>query len=120
MLFRSSTDMLSISLLKDINKIDCIVRSNSREEIVKNLNELALEILIETIEYIKTPDSTVFDKDFIREFLTNCDKNTYGKIRDKGIELRQSAELKPLDIECTHCNHKHQQPFNINIADFFD
>lgn len=89
-------------------------------EVVKILNQLTAEIIVDAIEYIKTPSDTVFDKDFIREFLNNCDKNTYNVLRDKNVELRKENEVKPLDVTCLHCSHEHKQPFNINITDFFD
>lgn len=107
-----------------LNQVDTIEdpeeRGKRTGEIVKEINEMALALMLDTIEYIKTPDATVFEKSFIREFLENCDKNLYNKVRDRNIELRKSTELKPLDIKCTHCNHEHTQEFNINITDFFE
>jgi hypothetical protein len=79
-----------------------------------------MELIVNSIEYIKTPESTVFDKNHIREFLENCDKNTHNTIKETHIELRKSTELKPLDVKCMHCNHEYPQQFNINISDFFD
>jgi hypothetical protein len=107
-----------------LNQVDSIEdpeeRGKRTSEVVREINEMALSLMLETIEYIKTPDATVFDKAFIREFLENCDKNLYNKVRDKNIELRKSTELKPLEIKCIHCGHEHTQDFNINITDFFE
>jgi len=99
---------------------DTVVKDAKTNEIIKILNRLTGEIIIDAIEYIKTPEDTVFDKDFIREFLDNCDKNTYNTVRDKNISLRKENEVKPLDVTCSHCSHKHKQTFNINITNFFD
>jgi len=99
---------------------DTVVKDAKTNEIIKILNRLTGEIIIDAIEYIKTPEDTVFDKDFIREFLDNCDKNTYNTVRDKNIDLRKENEVKPLDVTCSHCSHKHKQTFNINITNFFD
>jgi hypothetical protein len=99
---------------------DTVVKDTKTNEIIKILNRLTGEIIIDAIEYIKTPEDTVFDKDFIREFLDNCDKNTYNTVRDKNISLRKENEVKPLDVTCSHCSHKHKQTFNINITNFFD
>ena len=77
------------------------------------------ELLLETIEYVKAPDAMVFEKEFIREFLQNCDNKDYLKIRDANIELRKTTELKPLEIKCIHCSHEYEQTFNINVTDFF-
>jgi hypothetical protein len=107
-----------------LNQLDSILDPNERNAqtatVLKDINDMALELMLETIEYIKTPDATVFDKDFIREFLSNCNKNLYNQIKDKNIELRKSTELKPLDVKCLHCQHEFSQDLNINITDFFD
>jgi hypothetical protein len=108
-------------LLNEVERVTDIEERNTKSgELMKILNELAIQILIETIEYIKTPDAIVFEKEFIAEFLTNCDKKTHNFLKEKNSELRQTTELKPLHITCSHCSHEHDQSFNINISDFFD
>jgi hypothetical protein len=108
-------------MLNGVDAIEDLEQRNTKtSEILSTINDMALDLMIDTIEYIKTPDATVLDKDFIREFLTNCDKNTYNKIRDTNVELRKSTELKPLEIKCLHCQHEFSQPFNINISNFFE
>ena len=99
---------------------ESIEKTNKTNEIIHLLNKLTLDILVDAIEYIKTPTDTVFDKEFIAEFLSNCDKNTYNILRDKNVDLRKDNEIKPLDVKCLHCGHEHQQAFNINITNFFE
>lgn len=99
---------------------DVIERNRRTNEIVQLLNKLTLDVLVDAVEYIKTPEATVFDKEFISEFLHNCDRNTYNIIKEKNVELRKGNEIKPLDVKCLHCGHEHQQPFNLNITDFFE
>jgi hypothetical protein len=99
---------------------DEIEKNKKTADVLKTINTLTMSLIVNSIEYIKTPESTVFDKDHIREFLENCDKNTHNTIKETHIELRKSTELKPLEIKCMHCSHEYQQQFNINISDFFD
>ena len=107
-------------LLREVEQISDIEEKNKKStELMAILNELSFQIMIETIEYMKTPEVTVFEKEFITEFLTNCDKNTHTFLKDKNTELRKTTELKPLEITCSHCGHKHEQEFNINVSDFF-
>jgi len=112
-----------VNIQRALNSLDSIIDVEARTiktaEILKTINNLAVDLIVDAIEYIKTPDSTVFDKTFIREFLVGCDSATYNLIKDTHIALRQSTELKPLDVKCTHCSHEYQQQFNINISDFF-
>ena len=36
---------------------------------------MTIDLLVSSIEYIKIPNATVFEKEHIDEFLRNCDKN---------------------------------------------
>jgi len=119
---KASTSQFEIQRL--LNSFDSLTDPDERTiktaEVIKTINGLTIDLITSAIEYIKTPESTVLDKVFIREFLVSCDKNTHNTIKEKHIELRKSAELKPLEVKCTHCSHEYKQQFNINISDFFE
>jgi hypothetical protein len=98
----------------------------SDEEKIKRLNEtmhLITELTIETLKYsiasIRTPDALVTEIEFIRDFLVNCDRKLYQEIRDRVIELRNSSELKPFEVVCPECSHKHEQTVTLDQAAFF-
>lgn len=88
-------------------------------ELIKEMNEMAMSIILDTIEFIKTPEATVLDSNHIYEFLVNIPIKDYEKIRDHTIQLKQTTEAKPLHFTCQHCSHEYDQPFNINASDFF-
>lgn len=118
---KASTSQFEIQrLLNSFDNIDdADVKAKKTADVIKTINELTIDLVTSAIEYIKTPESTVLDKVFIREFLVNCDKTTHNAIKERHIALRKSTELKPLDVKCTHCAHEYNQQFNINISDFF-
>jgi hypothetical protein len=89
-----------------------------RDTITK-LNSLFSEIISGTVEYIKTPESTVHEREFINEFMNNCDRNTNLAIREFSVQLRNENQLKPLNIKCMHCSHEYTQQLILNITDFF-
>jgi hypothetical protein len=95
-------------------------RSKRTSEFINALNDMTVKLMVAGIEYIKTPSATVFEPVFIEEFLKNCDKKTYNKIKDKNVELRSKSDTKPLQMKCMHCNHEYEQNFNINISTFFE
>ena len=99
--------------------LDDETRSAKSNDALKRINRMTFELIANTIEYIKIPGATVFENGFIIEFLENCDKNSYEKIRDYSVELKQSTENKPLHIKCTHCGHEYDQSFSVNVSDFF-
>lgn len=94
-------------------------RSTRGAELMRNINSITVRLLTHTIEFIKTPTATVFESEFIKEFLENCDSKTFDMIKDKNVELRSTTENKPLDVKCIHCGHEYKQPFVLNVTDFF-
>lgn len=95
------------------------LRLQKTQEALKNVTGLTINILASTIDYIKTPNSMVTEKEFIVDFLTNCDKLAFNAIRDYQAQLKASTELKPLAIKCVKCQHEYNQPFTLNSTDFF-
>ena len=72
----------------------------------KGAGKLAMKVALGTVRYasgavakennknvdIKTPTATVFEREFITEFLTNCDRLTFNSIKEKSIENRSKSE----------------------------
>lgn len=107
--------------LQIINNIeDQLEKDSKMSELIKEMNEMALELILDMIEFIKTPEATVFDKDHIHEFLLNIPKKMFDSIRDYSIELKKTIELQPLDFTCQNCSHEYKQSLDLNITDFFD
>lgn len=95
-------------------------RLKASTDALAKVNNITMNLISDSIEYIKTPNSTVLDKEFILEYLQNCDKNTFAKIRQATIDLREDSEIKPLSVKCVHCEYEYTQPFTLNISNFFD
>lgn len=89
-------------------------------EMLKQLQSMIFDVVASTIEYIQTPETKVTDKDFIIDFLKNCDKPTNDIIKNYSIALKQQSEIQPIDIKCPHCQHEYKQPIVLNATDFFD
>jgi len=86
---------------------------------LKMVTELTMKVITKTVEYIKTPELIVTEEEHILDYLQNCDKTTYIKIRDYNAELKNSTVLKPLKIVCPACNNNYEQSIVINATDFF-
>lgn len=89
-------------------------------ELLKIIGDSTIEVLVNVIEYIATPEIVVNEKAYIKDFLVNTDKRTFESIRETSIKLRETTQIKPLHIQCTHCKHEYDQPFTLNISDFFE
>lgn len=83
------------------------------------LSGLTTEIIASTIEYIQTPETTVNDQKYIKEFLSECDRQLNTLIREQSIKLREETMLPQLKIQCLNCQHQFEQPLILNITDFF-
>lgn len=94
-------------------------RNLKSKEALQNVTELTMRLLSNAIEYVSTPTIQVTEKEYILDFLRNCDKTAYTNIRDHLSSLRSSTEIKPLKIKCVHCEHNYDQPFTLNTSDFF-
>lgn len=95
-------------------------RATKTTELIQALNQLTMKMLTQSIAYIKTPDAWVDDKNYIFDFLQNCDRRIYNQTRDHGTSLRESSTIKPLNITCQNCSHQYDQSINLNVSDFFD
>ena len=111
----------------EINKASVLVntdipdaeKSKILEGALKEITNQTMIILAKSIEYIKTPQTIVDNKDYILDFIKNCDRNVYIAMRDHSAKLRTDSELQPLNIQCTNCSNEYQQPYTLNISDFF-
>jgi hypothetical protein len=111
----------------EINRTGAMVQSDIPEEEKTKILENALRritdqtmiILAKTIEYIKTPSGIVDNKDYILDFLKNCDRNIYIALRDYSSKIRSDSELPPLDIKCVNCSNEYSQAYTLNLSDFF-
>ena len=86
---------------------------------MKVINDLTLKTVAQSIGAIRTPDALVTETDYISEFLSNCDTQTFGQLRDHVIALKQASEIKPIDLACSECSHQYTQPFTLDMASFF-
>lgn len=95
-------------------------RTEMGKKILVSITDLTMAALSSTIEYIKTPGGIVDNKDFILDYMKNCSKKVFVKLRDHSGTIKSQTEIKPLKISCPHCNHQYEQAFTLNISDFFE
>lgn len=85
----------------------------------QKVSHLGIKAVAETIHYIKTPDENVVDPNFIQEFLGNCSKDVFEHIRKHILSINEKSLIPPLHIKCDECEHEWEQPFTLDLADFF-
>lgn len=88
-------------------------------EAFNKMTELTISSIAQSVNYIKTPDTVVDAENFITDFLNNCDRGVYTKIRDHILNIKIQTDLKPLEITCSECGHEYKQPFTLDMSNFF-
>jgi predicted glutamine amidotransferase len=95
------------------------IRAEKTQEALKFITDVTMRILSNTITHIRTPNVFVEEKEYLLDFLRNCDRDTYVAIRDYNASLKAQTEIKPLKIRCIHCQNEYDQQFTLNTSDFF-
>jgi hypothetical protein len=109
----------SLQSLQDISG-DNSEQIKQLSDVLKKINNITTRALAQSIALVKTPTAQVSEFDHIAEWLVNCDRKTFAEIRDYIIENKQKSELQPMHIQCSNCNHEYNQPFTLNMTDFFE
>lgn len=89
------------------------------KEAVKTVTDVTMKLVATAIEYIDTGNNKVDSKEFIMDFLVNCDNNVYVTLRDYTSVLREESQIKPMHIKCPKCSNEYEQQFTLNLTDFF-
>lgn len=95
---------------------DKIQRLNT---MMRQLVEVTVRTLTESIGQIRTPDAQIDDSQFIAEFLTNCDKKMFTQIREHVVGLKEVSEIRPMSVTCSSCSNQYQQTFTLDMSRFF-
>jgi hypothetical protein len=107
-----------LRILQDPNA-DEKVKAEQLGRSMAAINELTIRTIAQSIAAIKTPAAVTNEPEHIYEFLKNCDRAVFNRLRDRAIELRQHSEVQPIAIKCNNCSHEYQQPFTLDMSSFF-
>jgi len=89
-------------------------------EAIQQITALTIGALKWSIASIRAPGMLVTDHEHIAEFLANCDRGLFVKIRDHITTLRSNSEFKPLNMKCTNCEHEYAQALTLDQTSFFE
>jgi hypothetical protein len=86
----------------------------------KKITKLTMMAVANCISYVRSDDLHVENTEYISEFLENCDKTIFNKIRDHLAVLKSASDFQPLNLKCINCQHQYQQEFVLDISNFFE
>jgi len=119
--FELQKTMQSISNadLTDEKKLELFNQSLSK------LTELTVEMIAESVFYVKTPDEFVEDRNFIREFIQNADASLIQKIQDLINENKKTIGILPMTVYATEeqilagAPESYELPITMDNSNFF-
>lgn len=99
---------------------DVDVKRQKSSEALKTVTDVTIKLIATSIQYIEAGGTQVSEKEYILEYLQNCEKNVYTELRDYTTKLREEAQIKPFHTTCPNCKNEYDQPFTLNLTDFFE
>lgn len=111
-------DQKILQILEDA-EMDQADKVKKMTEAFMHITDVTIKSLTQNIEYVSTPESRVSHAQHIEEWLRNSPKEIFERVRDHAIALRAKTELKPLKINCPKCQKEFDQPFTMDMSNFF-
>jgi len=109
---------------REMSMVENITDETEKQRLISRniarLNSMMMDIISQTVLSVKTPETTVTNSDYIKEYLTECDAKTHAAIKEFSISLKRENESKPLKVTCPHCGTAYEQNLVLNFTDFFD
>jgi hypothetical protein len=107
-----------LQMMQDSN-IQEIEKMKQLGEVLKKITSVTTRALAENIAMVQTPQAQVTEQEHITEWLNNCERTMFTRIRDHIIDMKKEGELKPLHMHCTNCQHEYDQVFTLDMTNFF-
>lgn len=103
-----------------INNMEASIKAEKNIQLYKDILKYTMRKVSSEIEYVRTPEGEyVYDKDHILEFIINSSVNDFKNLVKENEVLLDAQEIEPLKMKCTECEHEFEQPFIINVSEYF-
>jgi hypothetical protein len=110
-------------LQRKIVQIDAIEDREEQSKMIagafKEINDIQLAVIKQSVEEISTADSTVTDPTHIVEYLDNCDADTFKEIKNLFELNSESWKTPATDVTCSACNTANKLSVELNPTNFF-
>ena len=86
---------------------------------LRRITDITVKALAQSVAVIKTPQAMVSEPEYIEEFLKNCDREVFNRVRDHIVELKNQGEMAPMQMTCPECKNQYEQPVTLDMSSFF-
>ncbi len=94
-------------------------KQTQMDQIYAQLAELQLELYLMTIEAVQIPGEQVTDKNMIREWLQNADREVYQQIKDKLESNKEVWSIPKQHVNCASCGTADDIQITMDQSNFF-
>jgi len=123
--YKVSTDIAiqQYQMNKRLVQLETMEDSDEKQKMINELfvdiGKIQTEFFIANVESIDTGNQVVTEREFIVEFMNNCDKTIYDAIK-KQVELNQATwKLPSYEVKCTECNKDNEISITLDQSNFF-
>jgi hypothetical protein len=88
-------------------------------ELFSQLADLQNEIFTEGIEQVTVNNAVVNEKEYIREWLANCDRDAYEDIKTTILKNQEIYSSPEHDVECAECKKPAKLTVDLDQTSFF-
>lgn len=106
-------------MLYQTSELEDDARQQQLDSIYKQLADLQVELFLMSIESVQVPGQLVADKNAIREWLTNADREVYQQIKNKLEENKESWSIPKQHVKCSNCGTDDDVQITMDQANFF-
>lgn len=88
-------------------------------QLFKELGSIQHDIYSSSIESIETGTVVVTERHFIDEWLKNCDKEVFDKIRQTFDTNKDNWKIPNINVKCSNCSHETSVSVELDQTTFF-
>jgi len=106
-------------LNQNIVLVDEEEKKKNFSELFEQLAELQNEIFTSGIENITVGGTVVTEREYIKEWLANCDRSAYEEIKSTILKNQEIYSSPEHDVECSECGKAAKITVDLDQASFF-
>ena len=84
-----------------------------------DIANVEVETFLKGIASVETEEDTVDDPNYIKDWLSNSDKEFYDKIKEHLVKQKNRWEVQAQKVKCADCEHENNVAIKLDNSDFF-
>lgn len=106
-------------MLYQTNDLPDDQKNDNLNQVYNRLAEIQVDLFMNSIESVQTTDTTVTDKEQIKEWLQNTDSSVYKIIKEQLEKNKDAWSIPQQDISCGSCGNKEAVSVTLDQSNFF-